>query len=111
MVFVSQLNGAEVALDQSTGKVKWSTNVVKPGQGFSITSAPLYYEGKVYVGGSGGEYGVRGRLTALNAETGKEEWRFYTTPSPKRNRWRHVAQQRLLQNRRCFDLEHADGQP
>src|ERR1700761_5091199 len=82
MVFVSQLNGAEVALDQSTGKVKWSTNVVKPGQGFSITSAPLYYEGKVYVGGSGGEYGVRGRLTALNAETGKEEWKFYTTPSP-----------------------------
>ena len=82
MVFVSQLNGAQVALDQSTGKVKWSTNVVKPGQGFSITSAPLYYNGKVYVGGSGGEYGVRGRLTALNAETGKEEWRFWTTPSP-----------------------------
>ncbi|HTT94153.1 MAG TPA: PQQ-binding-like beta-propeller repeat protein [Solirubrobacterales bacterium] len=83
MVFVSQLNGAEVALDQQTGKVKWSTNVVKPGQGFSITSAPLYYNGKVYVGGSGGEYGVRGRLTALNAETGKEEWRFWTTPSPQ----------------------------
>jgi alcohol dehydrogenase (cytochrome c) len=82
MVFVSQLNGAEVALDQSTGKVKWSTNVVKPGLGFSITSAPLYYEGKVYVGGSGGEYGVRGRLTALNAETGKEEWKFYTAPAP-----------------------------
>ncbi len=82
MVFVSQLNGAQVALDQETGKVRWSTNVVKPGQGFSITSAPLYYNGKVYVGGSGGEYGVRGRLTALNAETGEEEWRFYTTPSP-----------------------------
>jgi quinohemoprotein ethanol dehydrogenase len=82
MVFVSQLNGAQVALDQETGKVKWSTNVVKPGQGFSITSAPLYYNGKVYVGGSGGEYGVRGRLTALNAETGEEEWKFWTTPSP-----------------------------
>jgi quinohemoprotein ethanol dehydrogenase len=82
MVYVSQLNGDQVALDQETGKVKWSTSVVKPGQGFSITSAPLYYEGKVYVGGSGGEYGIRGRLTALNAETGKEEWRFYTTPSP-----------------------------
>src|SRR6201992_2210619 len=82
MVFVSQLHGAEEALDHPTGKVKWSTTVVKPGQGFSITSAPLYYEGKVYVGGSGGEYGVRGRLTALNAETGKEEWKFYTTPSP-----------------------------
>jgi alcohol dehydrogenase (cytochrome c) len=82
MVFVSQLNGAQVALDQETGKVKWSTNVVKPGQGFSITSAPLYYNGKVYVGGSGGEYGVRGRLTALDAETGKIEWRFYNTPAP-----------------------------
>jgi quinohemoprotein ethanol dehydrogenase len=83
MVFVSQLNGAQVALDQMTGKVKWSTSVVKPGSGFSITSAPLYYNGRVYVGGSGGEYGVRGRLTALDAKTGKMDWRFYTTPSPK----------------------------
>ena len=56
--------------------------MVKPRSGFSITSAPLYYDGKVYVGGSGGEYGIRGRLTALNAKTGKEEWRFYTTPAP-----------------------------
>jgi alcohol dehydrogenase (cytochrome c) len=83
MVFVSQLNGDEVALDQSTGKVKWSTNIEKFRNGFSITSAPLYYNGKVYVGGSGGEYGIRGRLTALNAESGKIEWRFWTTPSPK----------------------------
>jgi quinohemoprotein ethanol dehydrogenase len=83
MVFVSQLNGDEVALDQETGKVVWNTEVVKPGSGFSITSAPLYYNGKVYVGGSGGEYGVRGRLTALNAKTGKFEWHFWTTPSPK----------------------------
>ncbi|HEX4752978.1 MAG TPA: PQQ-binding-like beta-propeller repeat protein [Solirubrobacterales bacterium] len=83
MVFVSQLNGDQVALDQETGKVKWNTEVVKPGSGFSITSAPLYYNGKVYVGGSGGEYGVRGRLTALNAETGEMEWHFYTTPSPQ----------------------------
>jgi quinohemoprotein ethanol dehydrogenase len=82
MVFVSQLNGDEVALDQSTGKVKWSTHVVKPKSGFSITSAPLYYNGTVYAGGSGGEYGVRGRLTALDAKTGKIKWRFYTTPAP-----------------------------
>ncbi|HVW46979.1 MAG TPA: PQQ-binding-like beta-propeller repeat protein [Solirubrobacterales bacterium] len=83
MVFVSQLNGDQVALDQKTGKVKWNTEVVKPGSGFSITSAPLYYNGRVYVGGSGGEYGVRGRLTALDAKTGKMDWRFWTTPSPK----------------------------
>ncbi len=83
MVFVSQLNGNEVALDQSTGKVKWQTNVEKANKGFSITSAPLYWNGRVYVGGSGGEYGIRGRLTALDANTGKMDWRFWTTPSPK----------------------------
>ncbi|HVV89479.1 MAG TPA: PQQ-binding-like beta-propeller repeat protein [Solirubrobacterales bacterium] len=82
MVFVSQLNGDEVALDQQTGKVKWSTNIEKFRAGFSITSAPLYYEGRVYVGGSGGEYGIRGRLTALDAKTGKVDWRFWTTPAP-----------------------------
>jgi quinohemoprotein ethanol dehydrogenase len=82
MVFDSQLNGDQVALDMETGKVVWNTEVVKPGSGFSITSAPLYYEGKVYVGGSGGEYGVRGRLTALDAKTGKVDWRFWTTPGP-----------------------------
>ncbi|HEY2478785.1 MAG TPA: PQQ-binding-like beta-propeller repeat protein [Solirubrobacterales bacterium] len=83
MVFVSQLNGIQIALDQETGKVKWETPIVQPKGGYSITSAPLYYEGRIYVGGSGGEYGVRGRLTALDAKTGKFLWRFYTTPSPK----------------------------
>src|ERR1700712_3609705 len=83
MVFVSQLNGDEVALDQETGKVKWQTNIENSKKGFSITSAPLYYNDKVYVGGSGGEYGIRGRLTALDAKTGKMDWRFWTTPSPK----------------------------
>jgi quinohemoprotein ethanol dehydrogenase len=83
MVYVSQLNGDEVALDQETGKVKWNTNIEKFNKGFSITSAPLFYNGRVYVGGSGGEYGIRGRLTALDAKTGKVDWRFWTTPSPK----------------------------
>jgi quinohemoprotein ethanol dehydrogenase len=82
MVFVSQLNGAQVALDQETGQVKWSTPVVAPKSGYSITSAPLYVDGTVYVGGSGGEYGIRGRLTALDAETGKIKWRSYTIPGP-----------------------------
>jgi quinohemoprotein ethanol dehydrogenase len=82
MVYVSQLNGDEVALEQETGNVKWSTPVVKPGQGFTITSAPLYYNEKLYVGGSGGEYGIRGRLTALDANSGKILWKSYTIPGP-----------------------------
>jgi alcohol dehydrogenase (cytochrome c) len=81
-VYVAQLNGDIVALDQTTGKVKWTKPVVPATQGYSITSAPLYYDGKVYVGGSGAEYGVRGRLTAFDAETGKLDWRFYTVPAP-----------------------------
>ncbi len=48
----------------------------------AITSAPLYYDGIVYSGNTGGEYGVRGRLTALDAKTGKILWRFYTLPGP-----------------------------
>src|ERR1700754_4715180 len=55
MVFVSQLNGDQIALDQETGAVKWATPIVKPKTGYSITSAPLYYNGNLYVGGSGGE--------------------------------------------------------
>jgi quinohemoprotein ethanol dehydrogenase len=82
LVFVSQLNGDQVALDQETGKVKWSTPVVKPKTGYSITSAPLYYNGMVYVGGSGGEYGIRGRLTAIDATTGEIKWKSYTIPAP-----------------------------
>src|ERR1700761_2108475 len=82
MVFISQLNGDQVALDQETGAVKWSTPVVEPGQGFTITSAPLYYNGNLYVGGSGGEYGIRGRLTALDAKTGKILWKSFTIPGP-----------------------------
>jgi alcohol dehydrogenase (cytochrome c) len=82
MVFVSQLNGDQVALDQETGKVDWSTPVVKPKSGYSITSAPLYYNGVVYTGGSGGEYGIRGRLTAIDAKTGEIMWKSYTIPAP-----------------------------
>ena len=50
--------------------------------GETITSAPLYYDGLVVTGISGGEFGVRGRVTAYDAETGKEVWRFYTIPGP-----------------------------
>ena len=110
MVFVSQLNGNQVALDQETGKVKWSTNIEDSAKGFSITSAPLYYNGKVYVGGSGGEYGIRGRLTALDAKTGKHGVALLDDAVAERNRWRHLAERhRRLQGRRRLDLEHADG--
>ena len=82
MVFIGQLDGNMVALDQTTGKVVWKTQVVDWKTGSGITAAPLYYDGLIYTGITGGEFGVRGRLTALDAKTGKEAWRFYTIPGP-----------------------------
>jgi alcohol dehydrogenase (cytochrome c) len=81
-VYVGQLDGKLVALDEETGRVAWSTQVGRYQQGYTITNAPLYYNGRVYTGISGGEYGIRGRLTAFDAKTGKEDWRFYTIPGP-----------------------------
>ncbi len=81
-VFLGRLDGSLVALDQHTGKELWSTQVAPWQQGYTITSAPLYYDGLVITGLSGGEYGIRGRVTAFNATTGREVWRFYTVPGP-----------------------------
>jgi len=81
-VYVGQLDGKLVALDQETGTVTWSTQVARYQDGYTITNAPLYYNGRVYTGVSGGEFGIRGRLTAFDAKTGKEDWRFYTIPGP-----------------------------
>jgi quinohemoprotein ethanol dehydrogenase len=81
-VYIGQLDGTLVALDQKTGAVAWKTLVMPWQQGYSITSAPLYIDGMVITGISGGEFGIRGRLTAYDAQTGKEVWRFYTIPGP-----------------------------
>src|SRR5271170_7188638 len=82
MVFLGQLDANVVALDVKTGKEVWSTKIESWQDGYGITSAPLYYNGIVYSGITGGEYGVRGRLTALDAKTGKTLWRWYTTAAP-----------------------------
>ena len=82
MVFLGQLDANVVALDAKTGKEVWKTPIEVWQDGYGITSAPLYYDGIVYSGITGGEYGVRGRLTALDAKTGKILWRFYTLPAP-----------------------------
>jgi quinohemoprotein ethanol dehydrogenase len=81
-VYVGQLDGKLVALDQSTGDVAWSTQVARWQEGYTITSAPLYYGGRVYIGASGGEYLIRGRVNAYDAKNGKQDWRFYTIPGP-----------------------------
>jgi alcohol dehydrogenase (cytochrome c) len=81
-VFVGQLDGKLLALDQRTGAVVWSTQAERWQEGFTITSAPLYYDGLVITGFAGAEYGIRGRVKAYDAKTGSLAWTFYTIPGP-----------------------------
>ncbi|MFD2446969.1 PQQ-binding-like beta-propeller repeat protein [Bacillus sp. CGMCC 1.16607] len=81
-VFVGLLDARLVALDQKTGKVLWETRVEDWEKGYTITSAPLYYDGKVYTGIAGGEYGIRGFVAAYDSDLGREIWRTYTLPEP-----------------------------
>ncbi len=82
MLFLGQLDTNVVALDIKTGKEMWKTPIEKWQNGYVVTSAPLYYDGIVYSGIAGGEFGTRGRLTALDARTGKILWRAFTLPAP-----------------------------
>jgi quinohemoprotein ethanol dehydrogenase len=81
-IFVGQLDAKLVALDQRTGKVVWSIEAEPWQKGFSITSAPLYYDGMVITGFSGGEMASRGRVKAFRAKDGKPLWQFNTVPAP-----------------------------
>jgi alcohol dehydrogenase (cytochrome c) len=81
-VYVAQLDGTLVALDQTTGGILWAARNGRWQDGYTMTMAPLYYNGIVIVGISGSEYGARGSMTAYNAKTGKRVWRFYNTPTP-----------------------------
>ena len=79
-VFVGTLDGRLIALEAATGKVVWNVVTVDQTQSYTITGAPRVVKGKVLIGNGGGEYGVRGYITAYDAETGKQSWRFYVVP-------------------------------
>src|ERR1700730_11319895 len=79
-IFVATFDGRLVALDAATGKPVWSTVTVDKEKPYTITQAPRVIKGRVVIGNSGGEYGVRGYISAYDAETGKIAWRFYTVP-------------------------------
>jgi PQQ-dependent dehydrogenase (methanol/ethanol family) len=78
-VFFNTLDDQTIAVDAASGKELWRTRLGDIAKGESMTMAPLVVKGKVLVGNSGGEYGVRGWLAALDAATGKLAWRAYTT--------------------------------
>ncbi len=80
-VYMGTTDSFVIALDAATGKELWKTAVGDWKAGNYITLAPLAIDGKILVGTSGGELGIRGFVAALDAASGKELWRTYTIPS------------------------------
>lgn len=79
-VYVGTIDGRLIALDAVNGKPTWEMLTVDTTKPYSITGAPRIVDGKVIIGNGGAELGVRGYITAYDAETGKQQWRFYTVP-------------------------------
>jgi len=79
-VYVGVLDGRLQALDAATGALVWEQQTTDPDKAYTITGAPRVVNGKVVIGNGGAELGVRGYVTAYDAETGAQRWRFYTVP-------------------------------
>jgi PQQ-dependent dehydrogenase (methanol/ethanol family) len=77
-IFLTQADATLVALDAQTGEVAWQVKNGDPNKGETMTAAPVVFKDKVYVGISGGEFGVRGHLTAYNTSDGSLAWRAYS---------------------------------
>ena len=79
-VYVGTIDGRLVALDRHTGAVVWETLTIDPSRPYTITGAPRVVKGNVVIGNGGAEYGVRGYVSAYDADTGALNWRFFTVP-------------------------------
>jgi quinohemoprotein ethanol dehydrogenase len=95
-VYVGVLDGRLVALDLKTGRPAWTAVTVDQTQAYTITGAPRIANGKVIIGNGGAEYGVRGYVSAYDAETGKLAWRFYTVPGNPSKPQENKALERAL---------------
>lgn len=79
-IYVGTLDGRLVALNRQSGTVLWETLTIDPSRPYTITGAPRIIKGNVIIGNGGAEYGVRGYVSAYDAQDGSLIWRFYTVP-------------------------------
>jgi PQQ-dependent dehydrogenase (methanol/ethanol family) len=79
-VYVGTLDGRLIAIDRASGSLVWEVSTVEGDWPYSITGAPRVVEGKVIIGNAGADFGVRGYVSAYDAETGALVWRTYTVP-------------------------------
>ncbi len=79
-VYFGTIDGRLIALDAETGEVSWEVQTTDPSGNYSITGAPRIVKDQVIIGNGGAEFGARGFVTAYDAATGEQRWRFYVVP-------------------------------
>lgn len=80
-VIISTIDGRLIGIDAKTGKKVWETMTIDPRRAYYITGAPKVFKGKVVIGNGGTEHdAARGYITAYNADTGEQVWRFWVVP-------------------------------
>jgi alcohol dehydrogenase (cytochrome c)/quinohemoprotein ethanol dehydrogenase len=85
-LYLGTLDGRLIAIDRASGRQVWSTLTIDQTKPYTITGAPRIIDGRVIIGNGGAEMGVRGYITAYDANDGRQLWRFYTVPAqPGRN--------------------------
>lgn len=84
-IYIGALDGRLIAVDAGTGNEVWSVQTFDKSEAYSITGPPRVFDGVVVVGNGGADYGVRGFVTAYDAQTGKKLWKFYTVPGNPAN--------------------------
>ena len=97
-IYSATLDGRLVALDAATGARVWEVDtIIDRSREYTITGAPRVAAGKVFIGNGGAEFGVRGYVTAYDAETGAEAWRFFTVPGNPAEPFEHPEMEMAAQ--------------
>ena len=94
-VFVGTYDGRLVAIDAATGVRVWEKDtIIDRAKSYTITGAPRVYNGNVMIGNGGAEYGVRGYITAYDAGTGEQKWRWFSVPGDPSKPYEDISMQR-----------------
>ena len=94
-VFVATYDGRLVAIDAASGERVWEQDtIIDRTKNYTITGAPRVYRGKVIIGNGGAEYGVRGYITAYDAETGEQAWRWFSVPGDPSKPYEDISMER-----------------
>ena len=97
-VFVASFDGRLFALDAATGAKVWEKDtIIDRKMSYTITGAPRVYKGKVIIGNGGAEYGVRGYVTAYDAMSGEQKWRWFTVPGDPSKPYEDISMARAAQ--------------